>query len=110
MKNVKQYWPYAVIGILLIVILLFIFRKVPLPGEDPLYEHLQHQNDSLLELDAKKTDRLLMFEKSDDSLKSIIQNNNDRIQKIYIEVEKRVAVYDTFTLEQLDSIITKRYP
>lgn len=112
LKNItwKQSVPWIITAVSLILIMLFIFRKVLLPGDDPLYDHLQHQNDSLKKADAGKDERLLARDKTIDSLHKQIKSNEGNIEIRYKETEKLVAVYDNFTVKQLDSLFSAKYP
>lgn len=111
MKSIfsKPWIPWAIAAAAGILIVLFVFRKVPLPGADPVRDRLQKQNENLLKRDQEKEIKLKNSDRVIDSLESIIQNNNGKIKKIYIDVERKVAVYDSFSVEQLERIIADRY-
>jgi hypothetical protein len=78
---------------------------VRVPGQDPLNTYLQKQNDSLLQVKKKLEQADLII----DSLTRIANSKDENIKKIYINTEKHVLVYDTFSVEQLDRYFTERY-
>lgn len=100
-------WVLAGFALLLLVWLFaFIFRAVRIPGTDPMYDYLQHQNDSLLRIERQaRIDR----RKAEDSLKNIISNIDSRIDTIKTAYEKKVFIYDNYSPEQLEEYFSNRY-
>lgn len=107
----RREWIIGGIALLLfVIIILFIFKKVNVPGADPLYEHLKAQNDSLMKEQVNVSRREMARKKEVDSLKSLIDTISSKIIKIRIDVEKRIPVYDNYTPEQLERYFSDRYP
>ena len=111
LKNItfKQALPWALLVVAAVVIVLFIFRKVPLPGEDPAYEYLQHQNDSLLQKNSDIQHAFEARKKTVDSLEYVVDTIDRRIKIVKETYEKKIPVFDSYTPEQLERYLTERY-
>jgi len=107
--NWKGWLPWALLAIAVTAILLFVFRKVPLPGEDPAYEYLQHQNDSLLQKNSDISRAFEARKKTVDSLEYVVDTIDRRIKIIKEAYEKKIPVFDSYTPEQLERYLTERY-
>jgi len=104
----KNMLPWGLLIVAIVVVLLIVYRKVPIPGKDPIYEYLQKQSDSLL-----KVDRILtadsVRQKVIDSLTQTVQTKEQKIKIIKQNVQKTIHVYDNYSPRELERILTERY-
>lgn len=110
MKIVKRYLPYIVGGIILLLAVWLIFRKVPVLRPDPLRQYLKEQNDSLMREVIQTRERYISRSREVDSLLRIIDTIDQKIKVEKIYYEKRIPVYDTFSIDQIERYFSDRYP
>ena len=109
MARFKKWLPWILVGLAVVAILLFVFRAVPLPGKDPVYKYLEQVNDSLLKVNKGNEAEREANKKIQDSLQYLIDNKEAQIKIIHETIEKRIPVFDTFTVDQLEQFFTERY-
>lgn len=107
--TIKQALPWAITAVAVVLVLLFIFRKVPLPGPDPLQEYLKKQNDSLMNEQIKGNEAEKIRMREVDSLLTVIDSIDSKVDVIKKYYETKVFIYDTFSIDQLEQYFTDRY-
>ena len=117
--NSKLLFNIVIIGLLGFLCYLFYVNTTPAEVRQTLKENkkLQEKIDSLSQYNTSLSSELLSLEQNQASLNSLIKENNGLIEENNNQLNKLKKLYNAkidsvngYTISQLDSFFTKRYP
>ena len=117
--NSKLLFNIVIIGLLGFLCYLFYVNSTPAEVRQTLKENkkLQEKIDSLSQYNTSLSSELLSLEQNQASLNSLIKENNGLIEENNNQLNKLKKLYNAkidsvngYTISQLDSFFTKRYP
>lgn len=96
--------------ILLIIVLWYIFRPIPVIKNDSLEQYLKEQNDSLLQvIKQRQYDSIELSNRKIDTLIDLVKNNDWKIIKTKEYYETIVHDLDNVTDSALQRFFNDRY-